>query len=184
MLAPPLLPAGKPIQTLKLTRCCPETDAGSSMSIGTPPKVSTPTRGLVGREETMSKSCRACCVRSGIVDSESRQLLIWTCKANFSDRSFTERGLRVGRDEPTIPHRGNDKKNFGLTLVSFPFCVCPHLHFIHVDVSTLRDMLREKQLAPLIVTVVVRIALIQVFVAGEPVASDVDFYSHLVGGQG
>lgn len=45
-------------------------------------------------------------------------------------------------------------------------------------------MLREKQFAPLVVPVVVRIALIQVFIAGKPAASDIDFYSNLVGGQG
>lgn len=48
---------------LKLTRCCPDTDDGSSTSIGSPSKVSTPTVRLVGSEGRTSKSCRVCCSR-------------------------------------------------------------------------------------------------------------------------
>lgn len=60
-LSPSISRLGMPSRTLKLTRCCPDTEAGSSTSIGAPPYVSMPILRVEGYAEIRSKSCRACC---------------------------------------------------------------------------------------------------------------------------
>lgn len=73
------LVVGKSTRKLKLTRCCPDTDDGSSMSIGSPPKVSTPTLRSVGREERTSKSCRACSQKAHTARNTSQECVSYVC---------------------------------------------------------------------------------------------------------
>ena len=51
---------GVPTTRFMLTTCCPDTEEGSSTSIGFPSNVSTHTLPFVGGEEDTSKSWRAC----------------------------------------------------------------------------------------------------------------------------
>lgn len=57
-----------------------------------------------------------------------------------------------------------------------------HLHLVHVDVSPLRDVLREYDLTPLTVGTSLRTSVAR-SVAGVPRATGVDCYPHLLGGE-